>query len=308
MPEPTKLVHFFEIQVQDGPSRCRAERDSWEAKLQEHVIPDTRQRAIELTSGTKVVVVRVDDNERQMCIGRVIDGATGLQRGDWVTGRFRPVEPESKDDFFTRVTYVQFVDGVNAVGVIGGVGEHPSRTCVERVLNAINPLESGKNWVLEPITQPGQLERAKASRGFRKIEFRTRVRESDLFGAAIPDAGAVETLDMALERLAHSLGSPLRINVRIAVEKPADHPMSLGRLKSMLIESRNLLADSKKILIETTDALGSEIFNLIEHKMTATISLPEGEVTGGTLEEAVLMSLQNVCDARKNEVNALATQ
>ncbi|HBY23671.1 MAG TPA: hypothetical protein DEG88_10475 [Propionibacteriaceae bacterium] len=179
---------------------------------------------------------------------------------------------------------------------------------MERVLNAINPLESGKNWVLEPITQPGQLERAKASRGFRKIEFRTRVRESDLFGAAIPDAGAVETLDMALERLAHSLGSPLRINVRIAVEKPADHPMSLGRLKSMLIESRNLLADSKKILIETTDALGSEIFNLIEHKMTATISLPEGEVTGGTLEEAVLMSLQNVCDARKNEVNALATQ
>lgn len=304
MAEPTKLVHFFEIRLFRAGGKDRVAALDWAARLDAHLKVDPKARTLTLPSGVDIVAAGVANSDRQVSLGRILKGATGLQKGSWTTATFSPVEPESADDFFTRVTYVEFVQGCNAVAMVGGAGEVPSKTTVERLLNAMDPLEIGASWVLEPITQPGQLAQAKSRKAFKTVSLRTSVQPAGLDQLPLDD-GSVESLDQTLARMASSVGGPIRVTLKVTVERPGDRPDALARLKQILMGSKEILENSKRLTVDVDDEYGTAMFNLIEHRLTASIPLPEGEVSGSTLEDAVLLALGNVCRANQNVIQGL---
>ncbi len=282
-----KRVHFFGLVVQERSSAVRAEQQSWASLLEAKSQLSIAERTFEGPYGIQLVTEHIPGSQ-QVVLGRVVDD-TGLRLAHMVTGKFRPVVPESADEFFTRVTYLQFFDSCNAVALVGGAGTVPSKSHLEALVNWLAPLE-GARWAARDLWAQGDIERFNGSSGASKVEISTDAHPADLVSLDEPEAQSIGGL---VTRAASLTGADISVSMTIRVRRPRDHPEATRILKGLV--SRTVpFRGARKVRVETT-GLASEVLNLVQYKLAAQVALPLDHVTPAELQEAILDALAHVC-------------
>lgn len=296
-----RQVHFFELLVSHNAAQERAETANWSARIKEYCAKPAADRRLQLPSGAELVGFSSEFSDYQLLIGDVVDGDLGITRGHWSDGTAAPIEPTSADEFFSRMTYAQFLPRGNVVALLGGSGVRPSRRHVEAMANHIAPLDQGR-WVSEPLVSADQRVRAKQMDGAKKATIISRIDPSGL-----PfDDGTKQPLDAMLASIASSIGAGLRINMTISVEAPRQHGSACQALLGAVMNSPELLDDAKRITIEAYNRdVAKEVLELIEFKMTAHVDLPD-DAQASALRETALVELRNVCASLQTQAEGIA--
>lgn len=300
-------VSFFELQVLAEGAQRRADLADWPGLLKKYCSVPASDRKIPLSQedDPEVIVGELGEvSPQQVIIGHVIDGDTGIRRGSWTGDGSRPVEPASQDEFFSRVSYVQFFNRVNAFAIVGGSGTKANKKHVELLANRIASVEGG-TWVAVPILVPSQRVRAKQMTGVRKAEITSKVYPMGLDSVQVDD-GRRRALDELLEDIATSVGGGISVSLTLSVTKPKDNPGACTALKDMVLDSDKLLEVGTKAQITAyNNEVTNEVLDLIQHNMTAQVELPNETVNAASLQYQTLVGLKNVVADRQNAVEQI---
>jgi len=288
-----KTVHFFEARVREDATLRQAPPEDWPERARAHFTLPPRERRMDRVGQVPHILYPVDNNERQVILGKIVEGDTGLQIGSWDASSFTPVEDrrQSLDDFFARVTYVQFLRGTNAVAALGGAGETPSKRAIEDALNTISPLVKGSAWELTTLTRAGERTKLPRKRGIRSVDIRSNVDPTSL----LDEDARSQSLEATLRGMSADLGASLRVRIKISVDHPKENPGATRKMLDWIIGSSGLLDRASKAIVEAEEPTSLELLNLIEHKYTAQVQMPVVEVVGQAFQETLLASLETVC-------------
>jgi hypothetical protein len=290
----TRRVSFYQLAVLADGAVTYSDDVDWPACLKEFfVLPSLEGRRFEGPSGDDLVAWGTG-LPCQAVLGRVLDGSPGLSEGNWHDDAAQPIVPASDDQFFSRTTYLQFLPRSNVVALVSGAGVKPNKGHVEAFADKIAPLGGGRFWRMEPITEASQIPRFKRMKGATKAVIKTSVQPTTL--PLDPDDGSQQPLDQMLGTIAHNLGAGLDISLKISIKKPTDNRGAGSALQDVILRSRHLLDDAKQVTVTAYDGITDEIVELIEHRMTTSIELPDDSADGTVTETLVLAGLADACE------------
>lgn len=252
---------------------------------------------VDLLNGTRLLPAAVDGNPEQVILGRKVDGPD-VQMAHLSQGTFRPIEGPKTDEFFAKVTYLQFFRGINALAMVSGAGERVSEANVEHFLDEAEPLRNGCHWKLQVLYGEPQVDRIKQDvAGIGKIEYRGQV-SADLMAPAV---AMPDSLGGVIDHLASLSGGDLDVKLEVRLKRHGDYATSSQNLlKSLLRGLGGTLASSRRLRVETLPhpergQTAKEVLELVQYRMAAKVVLPQHEVGTKDLEAFVLDELASVC-------------
>lgn len=295
----TRKVSFYRLSVLADGAVSRVHDVNWVARLTEYFASSPMEDRKFTTQVGDDLVAWSTAMPAQAVLGRVLDGSPGISSGNWHDVAATPITPESEDDFFSRTTYLQFLPRSNVVALVGGASGRPSKGNVDAFIDRIAPLDSGRHWQIEPITQESQLVRFKTMKGATRASIKTTVEPAPLPG---PDDGTQQSLDQLIQSISDNLGAGIKVDLKISIQKPSDNHVAGKVLKDAILRSPHLLGGAKKVSVKAYDGMKDEIVELIEHDMAASIDMPDADVDGKITEAFVLAGLSEACERNESAV------
>lgn len=300
----TKRVHFLGLVVSEPGGLTKHRPVDWAEKINEFHARPQEEKLFKGRNG-QVLTLEVVNTQRQAVLGRVVD-ETGLRLGHKVTGTFKPVQSESADEFFTKVTYVQFIEGCNAVALIGGAGERPAVSAVESLVNELCPLEPGSSWATKLLTGPGRVKEVQKASGVSMAEVTMNGAAPNLF--ELPSADAVSFGDLP-DAIAAMFGAEITLSLKVQIRGGQASTAAHRQLRDQLLAAfEHWSGRKKKKLNARTTGLTGDLVELIEYHLAAYVDLPLGAVSAEALQEAVLHGLNDVSARWQSRVQAALTE